>query len=829
MNIKKLFDIDKKYLTMYEKLADEVINLQPKYEALSDEALQAKTNEFKEALANGKTLDDIKVDAFAVCREACRRVVNLEPFKVQLMGGFALLDFNIAEMKTGEGKTLTAAMPAYTLALLGEGVHIITVNEYLASRDADNIGRIFNFLGLSVGLNLSQMSFDNKKAAYDCDITYTTNSEAGFDYLRDNMVISTESRVQRPLAYAIIDEVDSVLIDEARTPLIISGGEKRIHDLYNKVDAVVKSLQEGRDYEVNLKDKIVTLTNNGIDLVEKGLNIKNLYNVKNSVVTHVVNNALKANYAMYKDVDYVVSDDKIKIVDGFTGRILEGRAYSDGLHQAIEAKEHVTINFETVTQATITYQNFFRLYKGLAGMTGTAKTEEEEFQKTYDMDVVCIPTNLPVARIDQEDIIFKNKNDKYKVMLDVIKERHEHGQPILIGTVAVETSEELSHLLTNAHIPHRVLNAKQNESEAEIIAKAGEKGAITIATNMAGRGTDIKLADEVKNLKPFVSKITQSEVNPSGLLIIGTERHEARRIDNQLRGRSGRQGDHGESIFFISFEDDLLKRFIPETRRKLVENLPDGEALSMSMVSKLIENAQKQVESVNYQSRKYTLKYDDVIREQREQIYAQRNYIMETDNLINDANNVIDDYVTYITNVYTKNNDLAGLQELVDDNIANKSITYEGDDILANIKKLAHEQFNKKIEEHGEDVVNCFLKSVMLQAFDNAWINHLDEMQRLRESIGLRGYGQVDPLIEYQKEARNTYEDLINTIERDIVHAICKAHIQVANERESLLNKLQDELDKQEKKEVETKVSNVGRNDLCPCGSGKKYKYCHGQ
>lgn len=798
MILKSLFDEDKKYLARYEQEADKIMDLASKYEKLSDDELKAKTEEFKKQLKDGKTIEDIKFDAFAVCREACTRSVGLTPFKVQIMGGLALLDFNIAEMKTGEGKTLTAALPAYTLALLGEGVHIVTVNEYLAARDAENIGRIFEFLGLTVGLNLNQMGNQAKRDAYNADITYTTNSEVGFDYLRDNMVSTVEARVQRPLAYAIIDEVDSILIDEARTPLIISGGEKHKHDLYTKVDAVVKGLKEERDYKVDLKDKIVTLTNHGMDLVEKGLNLKNLYNVKNSIVAHVVNNALKANFAMHKDVDYVVQDGKIKIVDGFTGRILEGRAYSDGLHQAIEAKEHVIINRETVTQATVTYQNFFRLYKGIAGMTGTAKTEEDEFQKTYKMDVICIPTNVPVVRIDRDDVIFKLKKDKYDMMLDLIKERHEHGQPILIGTVAVETSEEISKLLKKAKVPHRVLNAKQNEAEAEIIAEAGEKGAVTIATNMAGRGTDIKISDEVKELKPFTSKISGEEVDPAGLLIVGTERHESRRIDNQLRGRSGRQGDKGGSIFFVSFEDDLLRRFVPDMRSRIVRALPDGEAISLPIASKLIENAQMQVESVNYQSRKHTLKYDDVIREQREQIYAQRNYVMEHEELIKDARNVMDDYIHNVTLAYLEAKDEEGLQQLVEEHIANKSMTYDSDDIEKNIKKLAQDQLDKKIDEYGEEIVNAFLKAVMLSCFDRAWINHLDEMQHLRESIGLRGYGQVDPLLEYQKESRRTYEDMILHIEEEITHAICKGRIQVATNRESLVEKLESQVDKDE-------------------------------
>ena len=823
--MKKLFNEEKKFLDIYSKKAKEVMALESTMQGLSDEQLKAKTQEFKERIEKGATKDEISVEAFAVLREAAYRSIGLKLFEVQIIGGFALLDFNIAEMKTGEGKTLTAAQPAYVLALFNKGIHIVTVNEYLAERDAENIGRIFKFLGLTVGLNLNEMSFEAKKEAYDADITYTTNSELGFDYLRDNMVVNKNMRVQRPLAYAIIDEVDSILIDESRTPLIISGSEIEVNNLYRQADNVAKALKENEHYEVHLKEKQVTLTDKGIDFVENALNLNNLYNVKNSPVAHAINNALKANYAMHKDVDYVVSHDEVKIVDQFTGRILEGRAYTDGLHQAIEAKENVTLKKETITQATITYQNFFRLYEGLAGMTGTAKTEEEEFQKTYKMDVISIPTNEPVRRIDKNDVVFKNKEAKYKYMLDLIKERHELNQPILIGTVAVETSEEISKILKKAGLKHQVLNAKQNEREAEIIAEAGQPGTITIATNMAGRGTDIQLAPSVKDMPKFMSKITNQEEDPSGLLIVGTERHESRRIDNQLRGRSGRQGDKGESIFFVSFDDDLLRRYIPVTKNKIINALPDDEPISDKLVSKLIENAQKQVESVNYDVRKNVLKYDDVIREQREIIYNQRNYVMDTEDIIPDCEKLIDNYCDSLVDSYLANDDVETLKEVVYENISNKDIFYDGDDVKANVKKLAHAEFDKKLEEYDYDVVNNFCKMVLLRCFDRGWIKHIDEMQKLRESIFLRSYGQVDPLLEYQKEGRITYEAMINDVEANIVHELCKGRILVINERETLMEKLEEIV---EERKENTDFDNVGRNDECPCGSGKKFKNCHG-
>ncbi len=757
----------------------------------------------------------------------------MTPFKVQLIGACALLEGNIAEMKTGEGKTLTSTLPIYTLALLNKGVHLVTVNEYLAHRDSTEMGAIYNFLGLTVGLNIRDLTVTEKQAAYNADITYTTNSELGFDYLRDNMVMTREERVQRGLINAVIDEVDSILVDESRTPLIISGSEKKTHNMYVQVDALVKSLKEDSDYKISLKDKTCHLLPHGIDRVENAFSLENMFDVINSQVTHAINQSLKANFCMHKDIDYVVADDKIVIVDQFTGRTMEGRAYSDGLHQAIETKESTTTQKETKTMATITYQNFFRLYDVLSGMTGTAKTEEDEFQKTYNMDVVSIPTNVPVIRKDITDHIFMNNSIKYKFMMNLIIERHNVGQPILIGTVAIETSEVIAELLTRSKIPHQVLNAKHHESEAEIIAKAGNYGVVTIATNMAGRGTDIKLSKEVKSILPFESEITGEEERGDGLLIVGTERHDSRRIDNQLRGRSGRQGDFGESIFFISFEDDLLKRYAGEKVRGMLEKLAvDDEPLKNKMLTKRVAASQKQVESINYDIRKTLLKYDDVLREQREIIYSQRDFVIDATNLIQETNEILNRLLTSVVGYHLELDDVEGLKEFVVRNVSNKDIDFVGTDYLENTLKIAHEEFDKKIEQHGEELITKYCKSVILKVLDEAWIIHIDEMQTLRESIGLRSYGQIDPLQEYQKEGRRMFEDMIDNVEREIVKYILKGRIQTKQEAEAIMNKLHYAHQKSETNRKETVVikskDKVGRNDECPCGSGKKYKNCCG-
>lgn len=835
MLFKSVFDMEKKSLAAYTKDAKEVIALEEAYSKLSDDELVNKTAEFKEKIANGATIKDIKIEAFATVREVATRTLGLKPFEVQLIGGFALLDANIAEMKTGEGKTLTVTLPAYVLALKGEGVHIVTVNDYLATRDSQTMGELFSALGLTTGLNLRELTVTEKREAYNCDITYTTNSELGFDYLRDNMVLNREGRVQRGLKNVLVDEVDSILIDEARTPLIISGSEKKSHNMYAQVNAIAKSLKEDVEFKINVKDKAVHLLPAGIDRCEKALHLKNLYDVENSKITHAMNQALRAVWIMQKDFDYVVKDNKIVIVDQFTGRTMEGRAYSDGLHQAIECKENVDTQKETKTMATITYQNFFRLYDHLSGMTGTAKTEEEEFQKTYSMDVICIPTNQEVIRKDNNDLIFLDKKAKYKYLINLVKERHAKGQPILIGTVAIETSEEISHALKLNHINHQVLNAKHHEAEAEIVANAGNYGAITIATNMAGRGTDIKIAKEVKELQPFLSEITAEDERLDGLLIIGTERHESRRIDNQLRGRSGRQGDHGESIFLVSFEDDLLKRYAGARSKMMLEKLAvDDEPLSHGLLSKQVASAQKQVESINYDIRKTILKYDDVLREQREIVYSQRDYIIDSLDLMPDFKKISDRYINSLVKYYAVTNDVDGLREEIYNNITTDTIVSlpakfvdvstdseaaeilieedkpskkkakkakvekfkDADLVIEELINFADDEVSNKLQNHGEELIRNFTKMVMLKVFDEAWIDHIDEMQVLRESVGLRGYGQIDPLIEYQKDGRSLFEDMIDSVEKNIVKYILRGRIQSKEQTEAVMNKMAQEHDK---------------------------------
>ena len=639
--IKKMLDPSVKVLKRADKLADEVIALEPHMQQLTDEQLQNKTLEFKERIEKGETLDDLLVEAFAVVREASTRVLGMKPYKVQIIGGIALHGGNIAEMRTGEGKTLTSTMPAYLNALEGKGVHIITVNEYLASRDAREMGELYRWLGLTVGLNLAGMPSEEKKKQYACDITYSTNNELGFDYLRDHMVLYAKQMVQRKLNYAIVDEVDSILIDEARTPLIISGGQKRTANLYAHADRFVKTLKDEEDYNIDIKTKNIQLNEGGIEKAERAFRIDNLYDIKHAVLLHHINNALKANYIMARDVDYVIQDDEVVIVDQFTGRLMKGRAYSEGLHQAIQAKEGVSIKQETSTLATITFQNLFRLYNKLSGMTGTAKTEEEEFRNIYNMMVVEIPTNRPIARIDAPDLVYKDMNAKFNAVVNEVIECHKKGQPVLLGTVAVETSEYISQLLKRKGIPHNVLNAKNHEREAEIIMDAGNKGAVTIATNMAGRGTDIKLTDEVKAL--------------GGLAVIGTERHESRRIDNQLRGRSGRQGDPGYTRFYLSFQDELMRRFGSDRMHVMVDKLgmDENEPIESKMVTKAVESAQKRVEGNNYDMRKNLLEYDDVIRRQREVIYGQRQDILETEDLTDIIFGMVESSVTRLVQTFS--------------------------------------------------------------------------------------------------------------------------------------------------------------------------------
>ena len=827
----KLFDPTYKEFKKCSKVAEAVVALEDEYKKLTDEELKAKTPEFKQRLEKGETLDDIMVEAFATAREAASRVLGLTPFKVQIIGAAAMHFGNIAEMKTGEGKTLTSVLVAYLNALPGKGVHIVTVNEYLASRDATEMGEVHKFLGLTVGLNLRELDSEQKREQYYCDITYSTNSELGFDYLRDHMVLYKEQMVQRPeMNFAIVDEVDSILIDEARTPLIISGGEKKGPNLYVQANSFAKCLHQ-EDYEIDVKDRHVALTESGMSKAEKYFNVDNLYDVKNVTIVHHINNALRANYIMEKDKDYVVHEGAIVIVDPFTGRLMVGRQWSDGLHQAIEAKENVQIKKETRTLATITYQNYFRMYKKLAGMTGTAKTEEEEFRNIYNMFVVEIPTNVPVIRIDEPDLIFRSMKAKYLAIAKDIKERHEKGQPVLVGTISIESSELLSNLLKRNGIPHSVLNAKQHEREAEIIAKAGQKGSVTIATNMAGRGTDIKLGEGVREL--------------GGLAVIGTERHEARRIDNQLRGRSGRQGDPGYSRFYLSAQDELMIRFGGDRFERLLGMIanPDADGyetpLESKMFSRFVESAQKKVEGANYDSRKNVVEYDEVLRKQREVIYGQRKDILFLDDMEPTIRKMIKNVVKrniggYI--VHEKKNSEVDAVRFMNE-FASKFFN-RGKITIDEVEGLNEEQLSELIEklenkktQVPNEVFQEFLKVVLLRVVDSHWMDHIDQMSNLRQSIGLQSYAQINPLREYQQIAFETFNDMIATINDEVVLNVNRVILRENLQREEQAkvtgtNAGADETAK--RKPVVNKDKKVGRNDPCPCGSGKKYKYCCG-
>ena len=777
--LKKWVESDKREQKRLSKIADRVGAYAEEYRQLSDEQLQAKTPEFKERYQKGETLDDLLPEAFAVAREGARRVLGLYPFHVQIMGGIVLHEGNIAEMKTGEGKTLTATMPVYLNALAGEGVHVVTVNEYLSQRDATEMGELYNWLGLTVGANLAEMGPDEKRKAYAADITYSTNSEIGFDYLRDNMVAYKEEMVQRPLNFAIVDEVDSILIDEARTPLIISGQSTGTSELYQRTDRFAKTLHEKDDFKVDLETKTVSLTDKGIEKAEKYFNLKNLYDTDNTALTHHLDQALRANFIMLRDKDYVVQDGEVLIVDSFTGRIMQGRRFSDGLHQAIEAKEGVEIQEESKTMATITYQNMFRMYKKLAGMTGTAKTEAEEFREIYNMEVVGVPTNKPVIRIDQPDVLYPTLESKFDAVIRKIKELHKKGQPMLIGTVAVETSEYLSKRLDEEKIPHVVLNAKNHAKEAEIVMNAGQKGAVTIATNMAGRGTDIKLGPGV--------------VEVGGLAVIGTERHESRRIDNQLRGRSGRQGDPGLSQFYLSLEDDLMRRFGSEKIKNFLEHMNvQGEdaVIRSKMITKQVESAQKRVEGNNYDSRKNVLQYDDVMRQQREVIYGERQQVInETKSLKWVIMPMIERTVGRIVDLHTQGEkEDWNLQTILDFAI---SAMVSPDEVSLNdfqgktadeIKQLLMGFADKVYKEKQEQLYDAsqmleFEKVVILRVVDSHWTDHIDIMDQLRQSIGLRGYGQQNPLVEYQREGYKMFEEMISDIDYDATRLFMKAEI----------------------------------------------------
>ncbi len=826
--LKKIFNHEYKELEKFKSIANEVIALEQEYSKLTDKELKNKTKEFRERLSNGETLEDIKVEAFATAREAAFRVIGEKPYYVQILGGLAMHYGNISEMKTGEGKTLTSTMPAYLNALTGEGVHIITVNEYLAGRDAEWMGEIYRFLGLTVGINYRELTPSEKRDAYNCDILYSTNNEIGFDYLRDNMVVKASDRVARPYNFAIIDEVDSVLIDEARTPLIISGGFMKSANLYMQTDKFAKSLKENEGYIYDEKTKSVSLDQTGISKAEKTFGVDNLYDISHTNLVHFINQALKANYAMKIDVDYVVNDGKIVIVDPFTGRLMQGRSYSDGLHQAIEAKEGVQINEETKTLATITFQNLFRMYKKLSGMTGTAKTEEEEFRDIYNMYVITIPTNKPVARKDYGDLLFTTKEGKYKAIVNEIKERHAKGQPVLVGTIAVETSELISEKLKKMKIPHEVLNAKNHAREAEIIAKAGEKGSVTIATNMAGRGTDIKLTDEVKEL--------------GGLFVIGTERHESRRIDNQLRGRSGRQGDPGESQFCVSFEDDLMVRFGTDRAKLMLQRIGFSEDVSIrnKMLSNSIESAQKRVEGNNFDMRKTLLEYDDVINEQRMIIYEKRNQILDMDSIKELIDEMFKNFVSDI--VYSHLDDekslnrndrseiLEKVNELLKDKVIFDEIEYKSsDEIVEYLYQKLKSEYDSKVKSIPEEVTDEFEKAITLRVIDTHWMEHINTMSHLREGIHLRSYAQNNPLREYKNEGYALFDELLAKIDAEASTYLLKAEVRQNSERKKVAEGVTNENKDKQKKASPKRVQKIGRNDPCPCGSGKKYKQCCGK
>ena len=830
MNIlRSLFDFEYKELRKFMKIADQIESKSDEYEKLTDKQLQHKTEEFKKELEKGKTLDDILVDAFATVREAAKRVINEKPFYTQVLGALAIHYGNIAEMKTGEGKTLTSVMPAYLNALTGEGVHIITVNEYLASRDAAWMGQIFEFLGLTVGTNLRDLSPAEKRERYNCDILYSTNNEIGFDYLRDNMVVRKEDRVQRPLNFAIVDEVDSVLIDEARTPLIISGGAMHSNNQYTDAQRFVRDLKENEDFIIDEKTKSINLTDEGSKKCEKFYGIDNMYDIKYSALVHHINQALRANFTMKNEVDYVVQDGKVVIVDQFTGRLMQGRAFSEGLHQAIEAKEGVKINEETKTLATITFQNLFRMYKKLSGMTGTAKTEEEEFRNIYNMYVIQIPTNKPVIRKDMADLIFATKQDKYNAIIKEIKERHATGQPVLVGTIAIETSELISNMLKKERIKHEVLNAKNHAREAEIIAKAGEIGSVTIATNMAGRGTDIKLGEGVKEL--------------GGLCVIGTERHESRRIDNQLRGRAGRQGDPGYTQFFVSFEDDLMVRFGTDRFKDLLQAAGLGTTINLrsKTMTRNVESAQKKVEGNNFDIRKSLLQYDDVMGRQREIMYERRNEILDSDSIHESIINLIKDHIYNLVMSHLVEQpellefDCSEICEYVNENLLRNSnmklseiINKSKDEVIQILEDKIIGEYENKIKDLPEEIVNDFEKVIALRVIDTHWMEHINTMDHLKEGIGLRSYAQNNPLVEYTNEGFQLFDEMLDTINREITKYLLKAEIKQNLERKEVA-KPTGTNDSKDKVKTTRKVEKIGRNEPCPCGSGKKYKQCCGK
>lgn len=831
--LKTIIENDKGEIRRLEKMADKVFKYEDQMAALTDDQLKAKTVEFKERYQNGESLDSLLYEAFAVVREGAKRVLGLFPYKVQVMGGIVLHHGDVSEMCTGEGKTLTATMPVYLNALSGKGVHVVTVNEYLSERDATEMGELYSWLGLSVGINLATKSPMEKKEAYECDITYSTNSEIGFDYLRDNMVVRAENMVQRPLNYALVDEVDSILIDEARTPLIVSGANAvETSQLYHMADHYVKSLNKD-DYIIDVQSKTIGLSDSGIDRAESYFKLENLYDIENVALTHFIDNALRANYIMLLDIDYVVSEEQeILIVDQFTGRTMEGRRYSDGLHQAIEAKEGVPIQDETKTSASITYQNLFRMYKKLSGMTGTGKTEEEEFREIYNIRVIPIPTNRPVQRIDHSDLLYASIESKFKAVVEDVKARYQKGQPVLVGTVAVETSDYISKKLVAAGVPHEVLNAKNHYREAQIIMNAGQRGAVTIATNMAGRGTDIKLGEGVREL--------------GGLCVIGTERHESRRIDNQLRGRSGRQGDPGESQFYLSLEDDLMKRFGSERLKGIFERLNmSEEAIESRMLTRQVEAAQKRVEGNNYDTRKQVLQYDDVMREQREIIYAQRYDVITADrDLAPEIQSMIKRTIERVVDGHARAKQDEKLEAILNfakyNLLPEDSITMEDLSGLSD-KAIKEELFQRSLKVYDsqvsklrdEEAVKEFQKVLILRVVDNKWTDHIDALDQLRNAVGLRGYAQNNPVVEYQAEGFRMFNDMIGSIEFDVTRLMMKAQIHEQErpqaERHISTTATRNIAAHQASMPEDLDLSQIGRNELCPCGSGKKFKNCHGK
>ncbi|TWI59967.1 preprotein translocase subunit SecA [Halalkalibacter nanhaiisediminis] len=830
---KVIGDPSQRQLKKNEKIVDQIEALADEMKKLSDDDLRQKTEEFKQRHQQGESLDDLLVEAYAVVSEAATRVLHMTPYRVQLLGAIALHQGNISEMKTGEGKTLVGTMPVYLNALTEKGVHVVTVNNYLASRDCEIMGELYRFLGLTVGLNETGLSKEEKQEAYRADVTYSTNNELGFDYLRDNMVLYKEQMVQRPLHFALVDEVDSILVDEARTPLIISGSVERSTQLYQQANSFIRTLKKEEDYTYDEKTKSVQLTEEGVNKAERAFGIENLYDQKHVQLNHHLTQSLKAHVVMIRDADYVVEDGEVVIVDSFTGRLMKGRRYSDGLHQAIEAKEGLQIQRESMTLASITFQNYFRMYQKLAGMTGTAKTEEEEFRNIYGMDVMAIPTNKPIARDDRPDLIFKTMDAKFRAVVKEIEERHKTGQPVLVGTVSVETSELVSKMLNKRRVPHFVLNAKNHEREAEIIENAGQKGAVTIATNMAGRGTDIKLGEGVREV--------------GGLHVLGTERHESRRIDNQLRGRAGRQGDPGSSQFYLSMEDELMRRFGSDNMRAMMERLgmEEDQPIESKLVSRAVETAQKRVEGNNFDARKQILQYDDVMREQREIIYKQRMEVLESENLREIVESMMKSVIDRTVRLHTPDSevpedwDLSKIVNYINAQLLDEAELTEkelrgldSEEMIELVTEKVLAEYNKKEEQFTPEHMREFEKVIMLRTVDRKWMNHIDQMDQLRQGIHLRAYGQNDPLREYRFEGFAMFEEMIASIEEEVSMYIIKAQVAQNLERQKVAEgeavQQREPGDKPKKRKPIVKGETIGRNDPCPCGSGKKYKNCHG-